>query len=279
LFVYKKKTCELIQLPDVPVFADKICLTATSAGKMEFERLSDLVLADILAALPLQKALQVAQCGNGRLQRLAQLPWLLNRMSDVDFPTTLKAYRAGGWVREAFCCQTVLKRLYGRVHVYAHELVDGLNACFELLEKVPGRLLVYTHDLTLHEDYWDLLENSFFAGFPNNKREQVLYVVSTIHHTDHSVVSCFPNLVFFSHNWEYEIQFNLYRPPLLNGRHLLDVIRAIFEPADVDEPVMERVRREITESAEEWDHSDRAEAWDLSLPGVWVADWSDLFRD
>ena len=38
----------------------------------------------------------------------------------------------------------------------------------------------------------------------------------------------------------------LYRPALLNGRHVVDVLRAVCRPADVSEAERDRIRREAT---------------------------------
>ena len=56
-----------------------------------------------------------------------------------------------------------------------------------------------------------------------------------------------------------------YRPALLNGRHIVDVLRAVCGPADVSEAELDRVRWEVTEGAIEC----FGEGWD----GVWHAYW------
>ena len=43
----------------------------------------------------------------------------------------------------------------------------------------------------------------------------------------------------------------LYRPALLNGRHIVDVLRAVCGPADVSEAELDRVRSEATKEASE----------------------------
>ena len=57
-----------------------------------------------------------------------------------------------------------------------------------------------------------------------------------------------------------------YRPSLLNGRHIVDVLRAVCGPADVSEAELDRVRREATEGEEE---EDFFRQWDA----VWRTEW------
>ena len=58
------------------------------------------------------------------------------------------------------------------------------------------------------------------------------------------------------------LHYVLYRPALLNGRHIVDVLRAVCGPADVSEAELDRVRREATAKVQD-------EGWE----GVWSTDW------
>ena len=58
-----------------------------------------------------------------------------------------------------------------------------------------------------------------------------------------------------------------YRPALLNGRHVVDVLRAVCGPADVSEAELDRVRREATEEARD------REVWGEEWEGVWETKW------
>ena len=59
----------------------------------------------------------------------------------------------------------------------------------------------------------------------------------------------------------------VYRPALLNGRHVVDVLRAVCGPAYVSEAELDRVRREASEKTK--DQSWRVEGWE----GVWGTKW------
>ena len=54
-----------------------------------------------------------------------------------------------------------------------------------------------------------------------------------------------------------------YRPALLNGRHIVDVLRAVCGPTDLSEAELDRVRREATEGARDelWISDGRKDVW------------------
>ena len=59
-----------------------------------------------------------------------------------------------------------------------------------------------------------------------------------------------------------------YRPALLNGRHVVDVLRAVCGPADVSEAELDDIRRRMTERA-------RAVQWvGEGWKGVWETYWN-----
>ena len=60
----------------------------------KFEKLSSLVLVDVLAALPMEHVVRMARLGHERLRQTCSLKWVTDRMTDVSFGIVLKAYRA-----------------------------------------------------------------------------------------------------------------------------------------------------------------------------------------
>ena len=62
-----------------------------SALKMEtnFETLSQLVLVDVIASLPLEHVVRMACLGHDRLRQTSSLKWVADRMSEVNFITAL----------------------------------------------------------------------------------------------------------------------------------------------------------------------------------------------
>ena len=79
-----------------------------------------------------------------------------------------------------------------------------------------------------------------------------------------SITKKSPNIVF-THVYTPEREFNyvFYRPALLNGRDIFDVLRAVCGPADVSEAELDRIRREATEIASPFSGD----------PAVWRTKW------
>ena len=71
----------------------------------------------------------------------------------------------------------------------------------------------------------------------------------------------------YEHDRDEETHYVLYRPALLNGRHLVDVMRTALGPADVDQAEFDRVKREAT--AEAMDETVEGGGWE----GVWEIFW------
>ena len=110
--------------------------------RVSLEQLSDLVLVDITAALPMCAAVRLAQLGHQRLQAISCRPWVLRRMADVNFNTALKASQAGGRIAEVFCSEAVLRRMYGRIGDLPFQMgkdvsMDGVD---DLLFKLPAHI-------------------------------------------------------------------------------------------------------------------------------------------
>ena len=233
------------------------------------EQLTDLVLVDILAALPMSTAIRVAQLGNTRLRDISCRAWVTARVTGVDFPAAKRASLASGQIREAFYSTSVLKRLYGRVNVCIDDMAkkDG----YEVLGKIPGFLHFYLHypDI-LHPMQFDgLLFHTFIQKFfrllPSHIEERVKYFTNEESDIfDDKVISWIPSLVF-EHYQPRECETALFQPPdteensvyyrptSLNGRHLVDVLVAVCRPPGVLEAALPRARRVMTEEAKEVD--------------------------
>ena len=101
-----------------------------------FEALSDLVLVEILAALPLRQALRMMRLAGPKLRQICSRPWVVRRTTDVEFPTVVEAYLAGGDVRAALCIDAVLRKLYGKIVIHVAELNNDFyqKACLTLID-------------------------------------------------------------------------------------------------------------------------------------------------
>ena len=76
----------------------------------------------------------------------------------------------------------------------------------------------------------------------------------------------YPEVVLeYIHLPDYGTHLVFYRPALLNGRHVVDVLRAVCGPAYVSEAELDRVRREATDDATEC----------VDWEGIWLTSWKN----
>jgi len=246
--------------------------------RSSLEQLSSLVLVDLLAALPMRMVLRLARLEHRRLREMSRRPWVLQRMTGVDFSTALKAYQAGGQVREAFCSQTVLKRLYGRVEIRDCHTASERDESLQLLGEIPGRLSFYWFFDEL-PFVADLEVRDLIFAVPYSVRERTLYLAEDgrIEHHEQDSYSRWPNLISYMNAGSADILVH-YRPALLNGRHVVDVLRAICIswhvlrlvcwPENDGEAELNRVRREATERAQDWEV-----LFGKEFEGIWMTSW------
>ena len=85
-----------------------------------------------------------------------------------------------------------------------------------------------------------------------------------------SLMSRSPKMVFsYGYISNERLHYVVYRPALLNGRHIVDVLRAVCEPADFSEAELDHVRRIATEGAGRV----LAFSWGRGWDGLWRARW------
>ena len=71
-----------------------------------------------------------------------------------------------------------------------------------------------------------------------------------------------------------------YRSELLNGRHVIDVLKAVCNPSGVSEAELDRIRRETTENAKDIGafFADNAHIFGeqraLREAGMWSTSWA-----
>ena len=223
-------------------------------NRVSMQQLSDLVLVEILAALPMSAAVRLAQLGHQRLQAMSCRPWVLRRMADVNFSTAVRAYQVGRLVRESFCSETVLRRLYGRIDglPYQWEYRFPVEAFTHVMRNIPGHL-------SCTQVSRKFVQN--LRGLTQDKLSKIRYVtcLDSLYADDELIH--FPSLIIGSTTDSRSIGplfydfWNLhYRPALLNGRHVVDVWRTVCGPLDFSEAPLDRVRRTATENASDVTH-------------------------
>ena len=259
--------------------------------KTGFKGLSLLVRVDVLAALPSDVLLKVARCGNTTLRQTCSLKWVMDRMIDdlnfmtdkleyILFSTFVDAFLIGGDIEASFCKGSIMKRVRGFIDVQSIEQRRGTNTfgttylsiVGKLLKKVPGPLFVTWMTDDVADSELELYFNNAVVA------PKVFYVweFTTVQKPMPSLIGVASNLIFY-YVIKESARFNLvyyppklhsvyYRPALLNGRHIIDVVRTVCKLGDHrdKEEELQRVRRDVTASAEEVE----------GYRGLWRASWS-----
>ena len=160
-------------------------------------------------------------------------------MTDVNckFETIVDVHMNCRVIAECFSTLSVLKRLNGRLNLTAAKVgqVGYIDAWMEVADKVPGKLRLYINALphgyrprpnSSSVDFGNIKKifpSLVYLTITRDPKEQHNWVVSQIR----DINSC-PNMViscidcFGRHRVTVE-----YRPALLNGRHVVDVLREV----------------------------------------------------
>ena len=145
--------------------------------------------------------------------------------------------------RYIMSCADMAKRMAGRLHIRLEKPVSDWNEYFE--------------------------QRTFVAAL-----KRLSYVSQTIEfdHSNLFLMQEFPKMLFhYKHYPTIHQHLVYYRPALLNGRHVVDVLRAVCGPADVSEAELERVRRHATQWARSYLGVGCEAVWKTSWGGVAVA--------
>ena len=139
------------------------------------------------------------------------------------------------------------------------------TVCFNTLKRVPGRLQVCIENQNENKfqamSQLSIFENAF-RGFTNIKYFSWNFGCNYVS-ISYSYSPCPEHLFHYFFHYGYQ-HHAWYRPALLNGRHVVDVVRAVCGPADVSEVELDRAKRQATEWAMEMHHQ----------TGVWHTSWS-----
>ena len=223
----------------------------TDSAKFLLGQLSELVLVDIMAALPMKQVMRLTRLGSPRLRQTCSLRWVTLRMTDVKFGEIARADSAGGDLADVFTAEWILKRLNGVIHLEpAHFIcVQVMKCCLALINRIPGKLFLYflyqlessRRGVSNLQPFFDFLDSHDNIKYIHENAFSRVYGYQFMR---------FPNIIFCSawiHNtWLQQV---LYRPSRLNGRHIVDVLRAVGEATDVDEACLDSARRQAKNNA------------------------------
>ena len=164
----------------------------------------------------------------------------------------------------ALCTDSVMKRRKGKLMMSQCDFENSgsIKACLFTNNTTTGRVHICTEGYDA-ENYQNEGFKRLLSTFDNLtyisqniKKSKTLALVPPFQ-------DC-PGLVFsYRYFHIQETHMVHYRPALLNGRHIVDVVRAICGPADVCEAELDRARKVATEGAMEA----------FMLEGVWWTSW------
>jgi len=220
---------------------------AQEMKRCRFDALSDLVLADIMASLPLYELIKMfcISISNPKLRRLCSLKWVHEGiyLEKCDFTTILEecGYISSSLssfcvpIQQTFCSEVVFRRLYGRVYID-----DGCprtgstvstDACVSLINQVPGKLFVIVCCIPWRSP----MDISKLIDHP----ERIVYIKYWQDNTPVQHMEWLPNLIMayeYDRHDEQEVDTHVvhHRPSLLNGRDVMEVIRHFENNACVE---------------------------------------------
>ena len=242
---------------------------------VQFKKLSSLVLVDILAALPMKIVVRMARLGHERLRQACSLKWVKDRMTHVTFETLVRAQRTGGDVAATFCSKSVMKRFNGRVAIHDTDFRNTgyVNACREIVKGFTGSIQFYSEGAACIRPG----DGKGLRNFEKLSRSlcipmKLTYVSKTIKRRMNYQLT----LIKFSAEVVFDYSYCprdmchdvYYRPALLHGRHVIDVLRAVCGPADVSEAELTRIKEEAIKKEE-----DLSLKRDKEWKGVWCTSW------
>ena len=251
-----------------------------------FERLSLLALVDFVAALPLNQVVRLSGLGHERLRRTCSLKWVLDRMTDVTFVEALRACRVWSDCREIKCIKSLAMRLRGKVVISKILLENHIyhSAFKKLVKQMRGKLRFHLEipPPRNHEEYIQFKKFRSEAAYTSRRllialrtfrrpkipftyfsQNSILWTVAPVIGKNRETV--------FAYCYENNEHIVHYRPALLNGRHVLDVVRTVCGPADVSEAELDHARKEATEEARISDYANRVRCENSCQ--IWFTVW------
>ena len=140
---------------------------------------------------------------------------------------------------------SIKKRLRGRVVTSQYFIAnsDHMDACINLVKQMEGKLHLCLEGLSpRNAEGSDRVE--VLLELP-----QLTYVSQSSKFLMPSYISPSKNEIVFQYYYYKNTYVVYYRPALLNGRHIVDVLRAVCGPADVSEAELDQARKTATRKA------------------------------
>jgi len=184
-------------------------------------KLTELILVELMSALPFNDAVRLLGSKSPKLKRLFSQAWVQNRVTGVTFKNLVEICNLFEQSKQTCCSDIMLRKLNGVV-VITHEInvKRDLAICLTLMNKMDGVLHIKIQNYSGVAGV-DIL--NLFRNVAN--REKISYVTwpcSNLHLLSRAL-RLLPGLV-----WMLRPDTGggsvLFRPCLLNCRHIADVI-------------------------------------------------------
>ena len=168
-----------------------------------------------------------------------------------------------------FSTSSVMKRLNGRVALRDGDFENtGFIDCFvELVKQFPGKLH-FNSKVDERSVSYEAMKNIEKIRTSPSTIAKLTYVSHIFEQGNNyrlALIEHSPETVF-EYKRYLDKHYDYYRPALLNGRHVVDVLTAVCCPADVSEAELSRVRNEATARARHM-RDFGGEKWE----GIWCA--------
>ena len=133
------------------------------------------------------------------------------------------------------------------------ESSDHMDTYIAFVKQLPGRIHLCTESDPSETEEKIIRKQEFYAALVETNRLTYVSGISTRTPCSYAKVMKHSANMIFSYMYYYDFCHVVnYLPSLFNGRHIVDVLRAVCAPADVSEAELERVKEAASEAAVPW---------------------------
>ena len=149
-------------------------------------------------------------------------------------------------MRETFSTNLILKRLNGKVFIKIYNINSHMytNICEELVARIGGTLHIHFDFGNVFKHSLERILRTYDLVNELSKRSNIAYITQSKndHVFEYELMRMSPLLVFYHRRDPYDQTNVAYRPALLNGRHVIDVLRCISGQPDVSGEDLEDIK-------------------------------------
>merc|ERR1719259_668150 len=167
-------------------------------------------------------------------------------MEEVEFEMAVRACLYDNEMMELFFTEFTLKRMYGKAVINVDDRYDlaCIDICLELVNKMPGWLRL--HILSSKYYFQPVTERirNFVESLHTPSNLTYIIVNGSGLETLCDITKKFSSVICACTNtFRSDDHSVVYRPSRLNGRHVVDVLRAVCGPKDITPKQLDTARR------------------------------------